>query len=237
MWTPETAVSLARTLGYSFQSTELLKTALTHSTYGHESARPALNNERLEFLGDAVLQLVVSAELFRRHPTLPEGSLSKLRSLAVNAETLGTLARGIRLQELLLVGKGERAGLESKDTILADGLEALIGAIYLDGGIAAAEVAWKKLLAFHPRDLLDPKHLEDFDAKSKLQEFCLKSWQELPSYEASETQEAGRPAFRVTLSIRGRPLLCTQAPSKRKGELWLARACLQSHLHLTLQGV
>lgn len=232
MLTPTKINALTRALGHDFSDPGLLMTALTHSSYGHENpSAQVTNNERLEFLGDAVLQLMITTELYRLHADLTEGQLSKLRSFIVNADTLGNLARNLELQDYLRVGKGEAVNLSTRDSIMADGLEALLGALYLDGGPMVAQKAWQRWT--EGMDLFDPKHLDEFDAKSRLQEFTLKSWQELPSYSYQETKEDNRPAFRVTLTIRQRPLLSTTAPSKRKAELWLARTCLQSNLHLT----
>lgn len=225
--------ALTAALGHDFTRPELLQTALIHRSFFHEN--PGLapeSNERLEFLGDAVLQLLITSELFRRYPELAEGQLSKLRSFAVNAETLSAIARSLQLQTHLLVGKGESA---DKDSLLADGLEALLGALYLDGGPQVVQRAWQRWTTEF--DVLDVRHLEDFDAKSRLQEFTLKTWQELPTYSYQETKVENRPAFRVSLSVHQRPLLSTTAPSKRKAEAWLARTCLQTNLHLRTSGV
>ncbi len=229
--------ALTHILGYAFQDQQLLAAALTHRSFHHENPGTPGPNERLEFLGDAVLQLMITTALYTRHPQLAEGQLSKLRGHAVSEPTLSALARKMGLQDHLLLGKGEARGADARDSVLADALEAVLGAIYLDGGPGAAQAAWQRWESALGVDLLDPRHLEDFDAKSRLQEFCLKTWQELPSYEAQEVREGGRPAlFRVSLRVHGRPLLSTENPSKRKAELWLARACLDQHLHLTAQG-
>lgn len=234
MFDPAKINALARALGHDFSDPQLLQTALIHSSFSHENpATAAESNERLEFLGDAVLQLMITTELYVRYPKLPEGQLSKLRSFAVNAEMLSAIARNLRLQDFLRVGKGESQQLEEKDSILADGLEALIGALYLDGGPLVAQRAWLKWTTEMKIDVLDLRNLEDFDAKSRLQEFTLKTWQELPTYVYQETKLDNRPAFRVSLTIHQHPLLSTTAPSKRKAELWLARTCLQTNLHLT----
>lgn len=235
MLEPSKINALTSALGHDFSDSALLTTALTHSSYFHE--HPNLvseSNERLEFLGDAVLQLMITSELYRRFPKLPEGQLSKLRSFAVNAETLGQIARVLNLQDFILVGKGERNSIETRDSLLADSIEALLGALYLDGGAVAAQTAWQMWTAKLGIDLLDPKHLEEFDAKSRLQEYCMKTWQELPTYSYQENKNDKRQAFRVSLSVHNKPLLSTEAASKRKGEMWLARACLQTKLHLTL---
>lgn len=230
MLTTETRNALAQTLGYAFHNPIPLQAALTHSSYVHEQSLHAqASNERLEFLGDSVLNLLIAEELFARHQTLPEGQLSKLRSHAVNEASLATVARHLGLAQHMFVGRGETKGLEQKDALMADALEAILGAIYLDGGMAAAKASWQKWVSDMQIDWLDPRHLEEIDAKSRLQEFCLKSWQELPSYDAREI----RGGFQVTLTVHGRPLLSTQNISKKKAEHWLAQTCLQHQLHLS----
>ncbi|MBY0515967.1 MAG: ribonuclease III [Bacteriovoracaceae bacterium] len=233
MLTPEKLNALSLALGYKFSNQAPLMTALTHTSFLHEMPSHAYpSSERLEFLGDSVLNLIVAQELYTRHFNLPEGQLSKLRSHAVNEESLASVARHLGLSRYLFLGKGEIKLIEEKDAILADALEAMLGAIYMDAGIETASAAWKRWLLEMKLDLLDPKHLEEFDAKSRLQEFCLKSWQELPTYESKEA----RPGFHVTLVVHGKPILSTQNISKKKAELWLAKSCLQNQLHLSLQG-
>lgn len=233
MLTAETLNALTQKLGHTFRDTAPLLTALTHSSYVHETsshAHPA--NERLEFLGDAVLNLVVAEALYSRHPQLSEGQLSKLRSFAVNEETLALIARHLEVASFLWLGKGEARAVASKDAILADALEALLGALWLDGGLEAVRRAWSRWQSELNVDLLDPRHLDEFDAKSRLQEFCMKAWQELPAYESHEARVAEGLGFQVTLHVHGRPLLSTRNVSKKKAELWLAKTCLQNQLHL-----
>jgi ribonuclease-3 len=232
MLTPEKLNALSQKLGHTFRDQSHLMTALTHRSFKHEHADHLYaTNERLEFLGDAVLNLIVAQELFARHASLPEGQLSKLRSFAVNEETLAAMARHLRLADFLFLGRGEEKVAAEKDAILADALEAVLGAIYQDANLAAAQTAFWRWNSEMKQDLLDPRHLDEFDAKSKLQEYCLKTWQELPSYEAKAAQDAN---FQVTLLVHGRPLLSTQQISKKKAEHWLAKTCLQNQLHLSL---
>jgi ribonuclease-3 len=224
-------INILRALcGHGFANGLLLLTSLTHSSYIHENpTHPVPSNERMEFLGDAVLQLLVTQELYALHPHMAEGQLSKLRSHVVNAGTLSKLAREMGLQHYLLLGRGEAGGDQMRDTLLADALEALLGAIYVDSGLDAARVAWER---WHQHeDLYDPRHLDEFDAKSRLQEHCLKSWQLLPVYDAQEGRRGKEAWFYVTLTINQRPVLSTDGPSKRKAELWLAQTCLRFDLH------
>lgn len=232
----EENINVPPLLGLQFRDENLLITALTHRSYLHEHpSEGGQTNERLEFLGDAVLQMIVTAELYRRHPGLAEGQLSKLRGFVVNEEMLGDMALHLRLHEHLRLGRGEARGAETRRSLMADALEALLGAIYLDQGYAAAANTWWMWVGLYGKDLLDPSHLDEYDAKSRLQEYCLKNWRELPIYTASEFRKGDQGAYRVTLEIRHKALLCVEDVSKKKAEAWLARACLHNHLHLTLQ--
>ena len=132
---------LEKKIGYTFQDPELLKTALMHSSYTNEQHIPKHRcNERLEFLGDAVLELVSSEFLFRRSPKMPEGELTKTRASMVCEPSLALCARDISLGDYLLLGKGEEAtGGRKRDSVTSDALEALIGAVYLDGGFTNAK--------------------------------------------------------------------------------------------------
>ena len=132
---------LEETIGYAFQNPSLLTNALTHSSYANESGRHVQSNERLEFLGDAVLSIVVSDHLFRHFTHLPEGELTKIRSSLVCEKSLCGLARKIALGEHLLLSRGEQnTGGRQRDSILADAFEALLAAIYIDGGMEAADL-------------------------------------------------------------------------------------------------
>ncbi len=133
-------VDLMRTIEYQFKHLELLELALTHSSYANENESEQMAyNERLEFLGDAVLGVVISDYLYRNYPLLPEGTLSKTRALVVCEATLCQVAQSIGIGDFLRLGKGEqRTGGRARTSILADATEAVIAAIYLDGGINAA---------------------------------------------------------------------------------------------------
>ena len=132
---------LQQTIGYTFAQPELLRQAVTHSSYTNEHRSPrTCCNERLEFLGDAVLELSSSECLYERYPEQPEGELTKLRASIVCEPTLAQCARAIRLGDYLQLGKGEDAtGGRLRDSILSDAFEAVIGAIYLDGGFTSAK--------------------------------------------------------------------------------------------------
>ena len=172
---------LQEEIQYRFQDTGLLLLALTHSSYNNEHHQERLqNNERLEFLGDAVLELVSSDFLFHRYPEKPEGEMTKLRASLVCEPSLAYCAKGIRLGEYLYLGKGEEAtGGRNRDSITSDAMEALIGAIYLDGGFASA----KEFILKYVLNDLENKQLF-YDSKTILQEMVQKEdGQESVAYE------------------------------------------------------
>lgn len=182
---------LEQTLGYAFDDPELLLKALTHRSAGGE------NNERLEFLGDAVLDLVVTEFIFRSHAAAPEGDLSRLRASLVNDSFLAKLALELGLGQHLRLGSGERkAGGHRRESILADALEAIFGAVYLDRGFEAARTLIER--AFGER-LLDLPAAEDLrDPKTRLQEWLQARGLGLPEYELTDISGAAhRQRFRV----------------------------------------
>ncbi|NLL00416.1 MAG: ribonuclease III [Clostridiales bacterium] len=158
---------LEEKIGYGFKDDELLLQALTHSSYANEmKMNKEDNNERLEFLGDAVLELVTSAHVYKEHQNLSEGDLTKLRASIVCEQTLSSCAKEMEIGKFLLLGKGEDAsGGRQRDSILSDTLEAIIGAIYLDGGFTNAKEFIKKNIF----SKLNDKQLF-YDSKTILQE-------------------------------------------------------------------
>lgn len=170
---------LEQKIGYRFQDFKLLKRAMTHSSYANEKHLPKhMCNERLEFLGDAVLELISSEFLFHEHPHKPEGELTKTRAGMVCEPALAYCAREISLGDYLLLGKGEDAtGGRKRDSITSDAMEALIGAIYLDGGFAnAKDFIHKFVLADQENKKLF------FDSKTILQEIVQANFKEALSY-------------------------------------------------------
>ena len=158
---------LEEAIGYHFHNQELLIQALTHSSYANEKhMKKGYDNERLEFLGDAVLEIVSSEFLFHKYPNLPEGELTKLRASLVCEPTLAFCTQPLQLGDYLLLGKGEdMTGGRTRKSILSDALEAVIGAIYLDGGFASAKEFISKYI------LTDTEHKQLFyDSKTILQE-------------------------------------------------------------------
>jgi ribonuclease-3 len=170
---------LEKKIGYTFQKEGLLRQALTHSSYANEKhMKKHSDNERLEFLGDAVLEVVSSDFLYRNYPNLPEGDLTKLRASIVCEPTLALCTKELELGKYLLLGKGEdHTGGRNRKSILSDALEAVIGAIYLDGGIEQA----KNFI--HTFILTDIEHKKLFyDSKTILQEVVQGKFEEKLSY-------------------------------------------------------
>lgn len=171
---------LEKKIGYTFKDLQLLKKAMLHSSYANEKHLPKYEcNERLEFLGDAVLELVSSEFLFYEHEKMPEGELTKTRASMVCEPALAFCARELSLGEYLLLGKGEEAtGGRKRESITSDAMEALIGAIYIDGGFASAK---EFIHRFILQDLEDKKLF--FDSKTILQEIVQGNSDDQVSYE------------------------------------------------------
>ncbi|GFI27214.1 ribonuclease 3 [Lachnospiraceae bacterium] len=169
-------------IGYTFQNETLLRQALTHSSYANERHRKSEDNERLEFLGDAVLELVSSEFLFLNYPKLSEGDLTKLRASLVCEPTLAACTAQMQLGDFVRLGRGEeQTGGRRRKSILSDALEAVIGAIYLDGGFTNAKEFILKFI------LTDIEHKKLFyDSKTILQEFVQGNYEEALSYRLLE---------------------------------------------------
>lgn len=186
---------LQQRLGYQFQAQSLLELALTHRSCG------ARNNERLEFLGDSILNFIIGEALFQRFPEGREGQLSRLRSQMVKGETLAKISREFELGECLILGEGEmKSGGHRRDSILADTLEALIGAIYTESGFA---VCRERVLSWYT-DRLAQLSLDTpvKDAKTRLQEYLQSRQQPLPEYAVVETDgEAHAQMFTVECRV------------------------------------
>src|SRR5215467_15840778 len=162
--------ALQAELGYTFKDLQLLTQALTHSSHANEKSRGVLDNEQLEFLGDAVLGFLVSDFLFRAHPKLTEGQLSKLKGFFVSAANLVKFAERLRLGDYLHLGKGEeKTGGRTKQALLVDGFEAILGAMYLDGGLDPVQRLLLRFLEPQIKDIDDPS-VQVTDFKTALQE-------------------------------------------------------------------
>lgn len=171
---------LEEKIQYIFNDPQILSRALTHRSHSTE------NYERLEFLGDAVLDMVLSETLYNQFQELEEGKLSRIRAHLVNQKALAAIARDIELDKHLILGKGERSTGKNRDSILSDSLEALIGSVYIDGGFEEVQTIIQKLFHEMIRDI----NSDDLfiDSKSALQEALQKNNMELPRYNLKKTQ-------------------------------------------------
>lgn len=209
-------------LGYTFERTDLLRLALTHRSRGTP------NNERLEFLGDAVLNMVAAELLFRARPDVPEGDLSRLRARIVRERTLAEIARELELGDHVLLGPGElKSGGFLRDSILADALEALIGAVFLDGGFESAHELVERLVSRRIAALPDAETLKD--PKTRLQERLQGQSLKVPEYEVIDERGADHDrVFTVICRVEmlDAPISAT-ATSRRKAEQAAAKRALE----------
>ena len=210
--------ALQEKLGYWFKTRDGLELALTHSSWASDLKKLEMHNERLEFLGDAVLELCVSAELYRRFPQAREGDLTQLRSQLVNEAALAKLARQIGLAPLLKLGRGEeQQNGREKDSVLSDAMEAVLAAVFLDGGFIAANQSVKILY----KDIW-PENWErkqEADNKSKLQELSQNLFHELPSYNLeSSSGPPHSPTFEISLRLPNGRRYSASASSCKKAE-------------------
>ncbi len=201
---------LQTTLGYQFNDTHLLQQALTHRSC------PGDNNERLEFLGDAVLEVVISDIVFRTHANAPEGDLSRLRASLVKDTSLAELSSQLGLGDHLVLGGGERkSGGHRRESILADALEAIFGAVYLDAGFEAARSVIER--AFGERLINLPSVDELRDPKTRLQEWLQARALGLPKYElAAVSGKAHQQRFEVSCSVRDGTTMTTGSGTTRR---------------------
>jgi ribonuclease-3 len=180
------------------------------------------SNERLEFLGDAVLGLVVTDHLFRTYPSLPEGELAKVRSSVVNSEALAEVAADLAIGEGLLLGKGEDAsGGREKPSILADAMEAVIGAVYLDGGWSAAADLVMRLLATRVEEGASGPGGQDY--KTRLQELAARRFEQLPRYEVTDEGPDHAKQFYARVLLNGVERGAGEGRSKKQAEQAAAR--------------
>ncbi|HMF43823.1 MAG TPA: ribonuclease III [Polyangia bacterium] len=215
-------------LGHTFRTIGLCETAMTHTSWLNEAGQPdRSDNERLEFLGDAVLDLVVSDMLMRRFPDRREGDLSRARAALVSESGLARVAVALDLGAFLLLGKGEeRTGGRTRPSILANTLEALMGAIYLDAGFDAVAAVAGRLFDGRIADV-DAHALADY--KSRLQERAQALWQTAPVYEVvAEDGPDHDKRFEVALTLGGRPYGRAIGRSKKEAEQGAAAAALEA---------
>jgi len=217
-------LDLAAALGVEFEDPELARLALVHRSYAFENALSE-TNERLEFLGDAVLGVVVTDVAYRAFPSLSEGDLAKLRSSTVNMHALAEVARELGLGDLVLLGRGEEmSGGREKTSILADALEAVLGAVYLDRGPDTAFDLIERL--FFPRMVAYVSGDGGRDFKTTLQEMAAQEKGMLPDYRVSERGPDHQKEFTATVFLDGEPWGQGQGRSKKEAEQQAAQqAC------------
>jgi len=215
---------LQTNLGYTFSRHALLKNAITHPSFTNEQGlEPVESNARLEFLGDSVLQIVISDYLYHRFPEYPEGDLTRIRAGLVCESSLVQIAKSIQLSNFLLLGQGEKENKRSKDSILADAMEAVLGAIFLDSGLEESRHVIIKLYTPYLEKLM--KQNKDF--KSTLQEYLQKETHETATYTIiSETGPDHAKTFTAEVTHQGAKLGKGTGPSKKTAEQEAARMAL-----------
>jgi ribonuclease III len=220
-------------IGYTFRNARLLDDALTHTSYVNEFKEQGFkDNERLEFLGDAVLALIISEHVASACPDLAEGSLSKLRAHLVSEVALSRAARRLDLGKLLRLGRGEeRTQGREKESILANTLEAILAAVYLDGGLDAARSVVLKALAQELREATSRDADEPLsgDYKTQLQEWCQQRHDCVPQY--ATMKEAGpdhQKTFEVRVTVQGKELGRGEGRSKKEAEQAAAQQALEA---------
>jgi ribonuclease-3 len=213
--------SLERALGVAFRDPRLREIALTHRSYAFEQGEE-VTNERLEFLGDSVLGLVVTDIAFAANPTKQEGSLAKLRAAIVNIVALADVARSLGVGLAVRLGRGEElSGGRDKSSILADCLEAIFGAVYLDQGLDVARALIERL--FRPRMEAYVRGEGDRDYKTILQEVASQELRAMPDYRLEERGPDHQKEFTATVFLAGEPLGTGSGRSKKEAEQQAAR--------------
>lgn len=223
---------LQRIIGRNFNDAELLKEAMMHKSFASENTI-AYDNQRMEFLGDAVVQIILTQHLFKRYPECQEGELTKMRSAIAKEESLATIARELSLGEFIMLGKGEiESGGGNRDSTLSDALESLIGALYLDAGLDTAQSFLLKLVAKiypEPSDLL-----ADLNPKGALQEFTQQHLGATPEYMTVKVSGPDHsPSYTVEVRIKGRPMGQGSATKRKAAESAAAKVALVNLLAKT----
>jgi ribonuclease-3 len=216
---------LERRLGIVFKERQLLGHALTHRSYAYE--RGGLpTNERMEFLGDAVLGIIVTDAIYHEFPDHPEGELAKLRASLVNMTVLADVAREVGLGEAILLGRGEEmTGGREKGSILADTLEAVFGAVYIDRGMRAARKLILRLFMARILGQIEGGTVQDY--KTSLQEVAAGRFGTLPEYQLTETGPDHAKRFSAQVALGGEALGRGEGRSKKEAEQAAARAALE----------
>lgn len=219
-------------IGHAFGDVELLSRALTHRSYAHENDGER-DLERLEFLGDSVLNAATTVLLFERFPTAPEGALSKVRNQLVNTACLADIGRSLELGPYIRLGKGERrTGGSDKDRILEDAVEAVAGALMLDGGFPKVLEAARRWMSPRIEALADQMeaggHVVVENPRNTLQEITQERWGVLPEYEVTgETGPAHAPRFTVVVRVQDQLLGEATGPNKRSAHRMAAEQAVR----------
>lgn len=217
--------------GITFRNPALLELALTHRSYLNENRQATFSNERLEFLGDSVLSLIVSTEIYHRFPNYPEGQLTSLRSALVRTTTLAEIAANLNLGSYLLISKGEdKSGGRANKSLLADSFEALTGAIYLDQGIEVTKHFLEQFL-FPKISHLQIKSLLDY--KSGFQEFSQNKFKISPHYDViHEEGPDHNKTFTVAVYLHQNQVAAATGKTKQEAEQNAARVALENKVDL-----
>ena len=221
--TEKELTDLESVLGYQFKQSELLQEALTHSTFANEHKEVVSHNERLEFVGDAVFGMMAATMLFELFPEEPEGKLSQRRSRTVSNQALASYAEALGLGEWLRMGHGQRdSDGRVPRSLLADAMEAIVGAVYLDGGLSAAQAVFGEQLREH---LETSSHFADH--KTRLQEACHRARHRAPLYRVLNTEgPAHAPVFTCSVNIENDEWARAEGSSKSQAEQEAARIAL-----------
>lgn len=218
-------LEIEKKTGYHFRDSKLIITALTHSSYRNEQQN-IHDYERLEFLGDAVLELTVSDFLFKDNPDMREGDMTKMRASLVCEHTLAYCARELNLSDYILLGKGEeKTGGRGRESIISDVFEAVIGAIYLDGGLEKAKEHIHKYVLNDYRDKIGFR-----DSKTTLQEYVQENNARLEYVLAGETGPDHNKKYEVNVLIDGEIMGCGHGSSKKRAEQMAAYEALKRFL-------
>ncbi|MEE0809161.1 MAG: ribonuclease III [Acutalibacteraceae bacterium] len=219
--------TLENRLNYQFKDKNLLKNALTHSSYANEIRNGITSNERLEFLGDSILSLIVSEHIYTRFPDMPEGELTRLRASLVCEKALCGFSREIGLGEHLLLGRGEdKGGGRERDSILADAFEAVLAAVFLDGGM---ENAKKHVMNFVLREINCNNDENDFkDYKTLLQEIIQRNPEEYVTYILTDEKGPDHDKlFTVEVKLNSNTIGTGSGKSKKRAEQMAAKQALE----------
>lgn len=223
----ENTVGIEKELGYRFSNGDILEDALTHRSFYHENpSSEGFHNERLEFLGDTILGLVIANLLYHKEPAFTEAQMARIKSYLVSGSVLSDIANEINLGKYLHLGKGEiETGGREKESILADCLEALFGAVFVDGGFSDAQKVILKLYKEIVKETLEKKTY--IDQKTELQEFSQRKYGVLPVYRIEKEEGLEHEKFfTVSVLINDEVLGTGTGPSKKKAETEAAAEAL-----------